>query len=131
MPAPGTLYRAVDVGRWIARQHERWSEPAPAQRAELPRLGVPAPAAPSRPARAGVGRSRDETFALNLSAAAAFRAREGDLEVPRGHVETVTAPDGTAEAVKLGVWITNVRTRRAKLASERVDTLDALGMRWA
>ncbi|MGW1667138.1 helicase associated domain-containing protein [Streptomyces microflavus] len=43
----------------------------------------------------------------------------------------MTAPDGTAEAVKLGVWITNVRTRRAKLASERVDTLDALGMRWA
>ncbi|MFE5325457.1 helicase associated domain-containing protein [Embleya sp. NPDC056575] len=34
------------------------------------------------------------------------------------------------EDVRLGVWITTIRSRRAKLPDERIAALDALGMRW-
>jgi len=52
------------------------------------------------------------------------------LEVPRGHVETVVTADGWREDVRLGVWITTTRSRRAKLPAERIAALDAIGMRW-
>ncbi|MYW04790.1 DEAD/DEAH box helicase [Streptomyces sp. SID3343] len=134
LPEAGTLHRAVDIGQWIARQRERWNELNPAQRDELGRLGVPAPVVPpvkpARPGGAKAGRSRDEAFTLGLAAAAAYRAREGHLEVPRKHTETVTGPNGAGEDVKLGVWVTNTRTRHDKLPAERVAALDELGMRW-
>ncbi|MFF7251551.1 helicase associated domain-containing protein [Embleya sp. NPDC008237] len=63
------------------------------------------------------------------AAAASFFAREGHLEVPRGHVESI-GWDGGVEEVKLGVWVTNTRVRCAKLSVERVTGLDAVGMRW-
>ncbi|MEU0940224.1 helicase associated domain-containing protein [Embleya sp. NPDC005971] len=65
-----------------------------------------------------------------MGAATAYRARVGHLEVPRAHVETVTAFDGWPEDVRLGVWITTTRSRKAKLPEERIAALDALGMRW-
>jgi len=78
-----------------------------------------------------------------FAAAVAYREREGDLEVPRTHVETVTTqttagPDGgvgegdTAAGVevRLGKWINNQRTRRSSLSEERVRLLTELGMRW-
>ncbi|WP_143658474.1 hypothetical protein [Embleya scabrispora] len=55
-------------------------------------------------------RTREEAFSI-ASAAAAYRARVGHLEVPCGHVETVTAFDGWPEEVRLGVWITTARSR--------------------
>ncbi|MFI1386358.1 helicase associated domain-containing protein [Embleya sp. NPDC020886] len=38
--------------------------------------------------------------------------------------------DGRPEDVRLGVWVTTTRNRRAKLSAERVAVLDVLGMRW-
>ncbi|MGW1666886.1 helicase associated domain-containing protein, partial [Streptomyces microflavus] len=80
----------------------------------------------------GVGsrRSREQAFEIALGAAAAYRERVGHLEVPRGHVETVTAFDGWREDVRLGVWVTTTRSRRAKLPAQRIAALDALDMRW-
>ncbi|WP_260463609.1 helicase associated domain-containing protein [Streptomyces sp. TRM72054] len=49
------------------------------------------------------------------------------MTVPRGHVETL--PDGTE--VRLGVWIMNQKTRRAKLAPNRLAALADLGLDWA
>ncbi|MER6274001.1 helicase associated domain-containing protein [Streptomyces sp900105755] len=47
-----------------------------------------------------------------------------------------TAPgtvDGEAEPVtmKLGVWVSNTKQRRDKLAPEQLDGLRELGMEWA
>jgi hypothetical protein len=59
--------------------------------------------------------------------------REGaDRPVPRGHSEEI-AVDGETEPVivKLGVWVSNVCTRRDKLTQEQLDALRELGVGWA
>lgn len=60
--------------------------------------------------------------------------REGAAHrpVPRGHSAEVTV-DGEAEPaiVKLGVWISNTKTRRHKLTQEQLDALRELGVEWA
>ncbi|KIE24775.1 hypothetical protein LK08_23210 [Streptomyces sp. MUSC 125] len=52
--------------------------------------------------------------------------------VPRGHAEEI-AVDGEPEPVivKLGVWTSNVRSRRDKLTQEQLDALRELGVEWA
>ncbi|MER7666788.1 helicase associated domain-containing protein [Streptomyces sp. NPDC096193] len=41
--------------------------------------------------------------------------------------------DGQKEpvAVKLGVWVSNTKTRRDKLTQEQLEALRELGMKWA
>lgn len=59
--------------------------------------------------------------------------REGAARsVPRVHGEPV-AVDGEAEpvVVKLGVWISNTKSRRDKLTAEQLDALRELGVEWA
>jgi hypothetical protein len=59
--------------------------------------------------------------------------REGaDRPVPRGHGEKITI-DGQAEpvVVKLGVWVSNTRSRRDKFTAEQLHALRKLGMGWA
>ncbi|WP_331768201.1 helicase associated domain-containing protein [Embleya sp. NBC_00896] len=94
-----------------------------------------------------------------FAAAVAYRQREGHLEVPRAHVETVTtendadgrtrrpagataasrrgsgtdlaaAKGGETVEVRLGKWVNNQRTRRSSLSVERGRLLTELGMRW-
>lgn len=49
------------------------------------------------------------------------------MTVPRGHVEAL--PDGSE--VKLGVFLSNTKTRRAKLATDKLAALAGLGLEWA
>jgi hypothetical protein len=59
--------------------------------------------------------------------------REGaHRPVPRGHSEEILV-DGEAEpvAVKLGVWLSNTKSRRDKLAQDQLAALRELGMEWA
>ncbi|WP_442812649.1 hypothetical protein [Streptomyces sp. NBC_01210] len=49
------------------------------------------------------------------------------MTVPRAHVERLE--DGTE--VKLGVFLSNTKTRRAKLTSDKLAALAALGLEWA
>jgi hypothetical protein len=58
--------------------------------------------------------------------------REGQRPVPRGHGEEITV-DGETEpvTVKLGVWVSNVKSRRAKLSAEQLASLRELGVDWA
>ncbi|MFI5756824.1 Helicase associated domain protein [Streptomyces sp. NPDC051569] len=119
------LVQGEDIGHWIAVQRQEWDSLAPAQRWLVGEaLGIEPAPRPTEPVV--VRRTRAEIWAANLGAAAQYRAREGHLEVPRAHVETV---DGDAHA--LGVFIANSRTRKAKLGPERIEELSALGMRWA
>ncbi|MFE9890637.1 helicase associated domain-containing protein [Streptomyces scopuliridis] len=48
------------------------------------------------------------------------------MNVPRKHVEVT---EGTE--IRLGIWVSNQRSRRAKLAPQRIDALNALGMHWS
>ncbi|WP_436842233.1 helicase associated domain-containing protein [Streptomyces virginiae] len=58
--------------------------------------------------------------------------REGHQPVPRGHSEEI-AVDGETEpvVVKLGVWVSNTKSRRDKLSADQLAALAELGMDWA
>ncbi|MET7305423.1 Helicase associated domain protein, partial [Embleya sp. NPDC005575] len=121
------VHRGEAIGRWIARQRAAWDTLGQEQHERLIELGLTPPrtAEPADTAqRAGEvagpdgprpRRTREQAFEIALGAAAAYRERVGHLEVPRGHVETVVAFDGWREDVRLGVWVTTTRSRRAKL----------------
>ncbi|GAA2114096.1 DEAD/DEAH box helicase [Streptomyces synnematoformans] len=130
--APGGRIGAEDVGRWVKRQQEGWDALNAEQRRRLSALGV---AAAEKPAQARTapprGGARAAAFERGLRAARQYREREGTLEaVPRKHIETVVDDDGTEHDVRLGVWLTNIKTRRSTLTPERAEALNELGLRW-
>ncbi|WP_399133782.1 helicase associated domain-containing protein [Streptomyces sp. Li-HN-5-11] len=125
---PGVTVHGMDVGKWLARQREHavWQALLPQQRERLEQLGItalPAPKGTPAKARGGAG----SAFERGVEALRQYRLREGHLTVPRTHVETL--PDGTQ--VKLGVFLSNTKTRRAKLTEERRKILAGLGFDWA
>ncbi|MER5312980.1 helicase associated domain-containing protein, partial [Streptomyces sp. NPDC002773] len=74
-----------------------------------------------------------QAFQRGLTALAQWVEREGaHRPVPRGHSEQITV-DGETEPVtiKLGVWVSNTKTRRDKLTVEQLDALAELGVQWA
>ena len=127
---PGVTVHGMDVGRWLEkqRQHMVWTGLMDGQRERLEQLGItplaPAPEleAPARPSMAGPG-----AFERGVAALARYKARTGTVTVPRGHVEVL--PDGTE--VKLGVFLSNSKSRRDKLAADKLAALANLGLDWA
>lgn len=68
-------------------------------------------------------------FEANLAAARQYHTREGHLTVPRKHIEALDGGGhGVAREIKLGVLISNVRSRRDKLTPERAAALNELGI---
>ncbi|WP_434090924.1 helicase associated domain-containing protein [Streptomyces asoensis] len=122
---PGFTVHGMDIGKWLARQRkpEVWQALHNGQRERLERLGitplVEEPETPVKPSTALVS-----AFERGVAALAQYKTREGHVTVPRGHVERLD--DGTE--VKLGVFLSNTKTRRAKLTT---DKLAALGLEWA
>ncbi|MFF3876047.1 Helicase associated domain protein [Streptomyces sp. NPDC001978] len=136
---PGVLMDGDDIGKWLEQQKQpgTWARLLPEQQERLSTLGVQ-PAQASSPApsagRAAKGPSKaQQAFQRGLAALAQWVEREGaDRPVPRGHSEEI-AVDGEAEptVVKLGVWVSNTKSRRDKLTAEQLDALRELGMEWA
>ncbi|MEU2681330.1 Helicase associated domain protein [Streptomyces sp. NPDC007107] len=126
---PGVLVHGCDVGAWVNRQraHSVWESLLPEQQQRLEGLGLaPLPAAPAKKkAAAGPG-----AFERGVLALEQYKARTGSVTVPRAHIETVVI-DGQEHGVKLGVFLTNSKTRRAKLAADKLAVLAALGLEWA
>jgi hypothetical protein len=137
---PGVLMDGDDIGRWLQRQSQpaTWAQLSTEQQERLSQLGVqplqapsPAPAA-KRATGKGPGKAQ-QAFQRGLAALAQWVEREGaHRPVPRGHAEEI-AVDGEPEPVviKLGVWTSNVRSRRDKLTPEQLDALRELGIDWA
>ncbi|GGU10673.1 DEAD/DEAH box helicase [Streptomyces lateritius] len=132
---PGVLFEGDDIGRWLERQKNpgTWAQLLPEQQERLSKLGIkPAEAASPAPvaARATKGQSKAQAaFQRGLAALAQWVEREGDRPVPRGHSEQITV-DGEAEpvTVKLGVWISNTKSRRDRLDADQLAALAELGM---
>ncbi|MFC7472365.1 helicase associated domain-containing protein [Actinomadura keratinilytica] len=77
------------------------------------------------------GRWEGAAFQRGLAALTQYIEREGaGKAVPRGHVETVVV-GGEEYRHKLGVWISNTRSRREKLTGPQRAALAALGIGWA
>lgn len=124
---PGVTVHGCDVGTWINRQreHSTWENLLPEQRQRLEHLGLePLPATQTETAKgktAGAG-----AFERGIAALTAYAEREGRIVVPRTHIENL--PDGP---VKLGVWVSNTRSRRGGLSEEQRAQLAELGVEWA
>ncbi|MFJ3762949.1 Helicase associated domain protein [Streptomyces sp. NPDC090080] len=133
---PGVTIHGQDVGKWLAKQRkpEVWAALAEGQRERLEAVGVsPLPAAaasaetatPAESSTAPVG-----AFERGVAALAQYKARTGSVTVPRGHTETIVVAS-QEHAVKLGVFLSNTKSRRAKLAVDKLAALAALGLDWA
>lgn len=137
--APGVTFDGDDIGRWLQRQSQpgTWAQLSTEQQERLSQLGIKPAQAPSpAPAatRATKGPSKaQQAFQRGLTALAQWVEREGaHRPVPRSHSEEITV-DGETEpvAVKLGVWVSNTKSRRDKLAQDQLDALRELGIEWA
>lgn len=127
---PGVTVHGLDIGKWLAKQRkpEVWAALAGGQRERLEQLGVAPLAPPTEPkAPATAPQTALSAFEKGVAALAQYMTRTGSLTVPRGHVEAL--PDGTE--VRLGVWLTNTKTRRAKLTDDKLTALATLGLEWA
>ncbi len=136
---PGVLFEGDDIGRWLQRQKNpgTWAQLLPEQQERLAKLGVqPAEAPAPAPAAARTTKAPSKAqaaFQRGLAALTQWVEREGvDRPVPRGHSEQL-AVDGEAEpvTVKLGVWLSNTKSRRDRLDADQLAALAALGMDWA
>ncbi|MET8422223.1 Helicase associated domain protein [Streptomyces sp. NPDC005098] len=136
---PGVLFDGDDIGKWLQRQKQpgTWAQLSTEQQERLSQLGVQPTEAPA-PAPAAKGAAKrpskaQQAFQRGLAALAQWVEREGaHRPVPRSHSEQITIDSETEPViVKLGVWISNTKSRREKLAQEQLDALRKLGMEWA
>ncbi|MFB6999367.1 Helicase associated domain protein [Streptomyces virginiae] len=137
--AAGVVFDGDDVGKWRWRQQEpgTWAQLLPEQQARLTALGFNAPVAPSpapTAARTAKGPNKaQQAFQRGLTALTQWVEREGaHRPVPRAHGEEITV-EGEAEpvTVKLGVWVSNTKSRRDKLTADQHAALTKLGVDWA
>ncbi|MFE5098214.1 helicase associated domain-containing protein, partial [Streptomyces sp. NPDC056638] len=146
---PGVVYDGDDIGTWRWRQQEpgTWAQLLPEQRERLTALGVRgaalpvAAAAPAelRPALTAAlkgpkkaGSKAEAAFQRGLAALTRWVEKEGQRPIPRGAVVEI-AVDGEADPVpvKLGVWLSNTKSRRDKLTAAQLAALRKLGIGWA
>ncbi|MFI1458955.1 DEAD/DEAH box helicase [Streptomyces roseus] len=137
--APGVLLDGDDIGRWLQQQKQpaNWARLLPEQQARLTVLGVqpdqaPSPAPAASPGAKGPSKAQ-QAFQRGLTALTQWIEREGaHRPVPRAHGEEI-AVEGEAEpvVVKLGVWVSNTKSRRDKLTADQHAALAKLGVDWA
>ncbi|MFJ4903929.1 helicase associated domain-containing protein, partial [Streptomyces sp. NPDC088727] len=125
---PGVTVHGMDLGKWLAKQRtpKIWAALSSGQRERLEAIGVVPMAAeleaPAKPSTTPVS-----AFEKGVAALAQYKARVGSVKVPRAHVEAL--PDGSE--VKLGVFLSNNKSRRAKLTADKLAALAGLGLEWA
>ncbi|MEV7111308.1 DEAD/DEAH box helicase [Streptomyces anulatus] len=135
---PGVTFDGDDLGRWLRQQRKPgiWKLLSTEQQERLSKLGIkplegPSPVPAGSRSTKGPSRAQ-QAFQRGLTALTQWVEREGpDRPVPRGHSEQI-AVEGEPEpvAVKLGVWVSNTRSRRDKLAQDQLDALRELGIDW-
>ncbi|WP_344597564.1 DEAD/DEAH box helicase [Streptomyces violaceusniger] len=131
---PGVLFDGDDLGRWLQQQAHNWTGLSAEQQWRLNALGV-TPA--ERPGPKGNSSRKtaehlSAAFQRSVAALAQFIAREGHHRVPRGHVEQIPVDDQDAPvSVRLGVFMSNTKSRRNKLTEPQRAALTELGVEWA
>ncbi|WP_330248720.1 MULTISPECIES: Helicase associated domain protein [unclassified Streptomyces] len=128
---PDVTYRGDDIGRWLARQRRDWVRLNPEQQRRLDALGVKAAVRPQKTTarvstKSGAAKGSD-AFTRGVAALRQYIQREEKTVVGRGHVEEL--PDGTS--VRLGVFLSNQKSRRDRLSEQQLAVLAGLGYDWA
>ncbi|MEU0581603.1 Helicase associated domain protein [Streptomyces griseoincarnatus] len=128
------VHQGEDLGRWVRSVRLGWDKLTGAQQWLCQHiLGIQPASEDEKPKPR---RTQAEKWAMNLAAARQYYQREGHLQVPRKHVETIVLDgegddsSGQEQQIKLGAWISNQRSRAATLTPERVEQLSTIGMRW-
>ncbi|MFD6115273.1 helicase associated domain-containing protein [Streptomyces yangpuensis] len=126
---PSVIVHGMDIGTWLERQRRPavWAKLADGQRERLQRLGIQPEVPKQQKAPATARKGSSGSFERGAAALAQYAARTGSVTVPRTHVEVL---DSGAE-VKLGIWLTNTKSRRAELGTEQLKALADLGLDWA
>ncbi|MEU7560227.1 DEAD/DEAH box helicase [Streptomyces eurythermus] len=132
------VHQGQDLGRWVRSVRLGWDKLTGAQQWLCEQvLGIQPAGDDEKPKPR---RSQADKWAMHLAAARQFYEREGHLQVPRKHIETIVlggerddghSQDQEEQQIKLGAWISNQRSRAATLPPERIEQLSAIGMRWA
>ncbi|MFF9771937.1 Helicase associated domain protein [Streptomyces sp. NPDC014636] len=135
--SPGEcVHQSEDLGRWVRSVRLGWDNLTTVQQWMCEHiLGIQPAADDEKPKPR---RTQADKWAMNLAAARQYYQREGHLQVPRKHVETIvlggegddgSSQDQEEQQIKLGAWISNQRSRAATLSPERIEQLSAIGMR--
>ncbi|MFB6986095.1 Helicase associated domain protein [Streptomyces sp. NPDC056304] len=127
---PGFTVHGMDVGKWLARQRtpKVWEALTDRQRERLEQLGIAPLALPAEPETSAEPPPAPlSAFERGIAALTRYKTRTGSLTVPRGHEERLD--DGTE--VKLGVFLSNAKSRRGKLTADKLQALANLGLDWA
>jgi superfamily II DNA or RNA helicase len=125
---PGVTVDGEDIGRWIRQQAQDWHRLSAEQQQRLTNLGI-RPAERPTPAPAAAAGPLPSAFRRGLAALAQYIDTHGTQTVKRAHTETVVI-DGDEHHVKLGVWISNTKSRRDKLTDHQRALLAELGVEW-
>jgi superfamily II DNA or RNA helicase len=99
----------VKLGVWVQSVRNRQDRFSPERRRQLDTLGM-------------VWNPAQAAWDAKIAAARDYRAAHGHLRVPRTFV--------TDDGIKLGVWITSLRRKRAHLSRMQQAQLDELGVVW-
>ncbi|WP_431675962.1 Helicase associated domain protein [Kitasatospora sp. KL5] len=121
-----TVFEGEQLGRWVVAQRAGLPGLEGEQQELLAAIGIEADlelvaakaAADTKPKV-----SRSDRFQLHLAALAEFVREHGHARPAR----TYKSPDG----LSLGAWTNNTKARRAKLSTEQLAQLAALGVEWA
>ncbi|MFE0674911.1 Helicase associated domain protein [Streptomyces sp. NPDC058867] len=128
---PGVTVHGMDIGRFAAkqRQHEAWQALSDGQRERLEQLGLTPSAPPAEPETPEMQTAAPlGAFERGIAALAQYKARTGSVgPISRSHVEQLA--DGTD--VRLGVFLSNTKSRREKLTADKLRALADLGLEWA
>ncbi|WP_439794853.1 helicase associated domain-containing protein [Streptomyces agglomeratus] len=133
---PGVVvHRGEDLGRWVQAQRLGWDKLTTVQQWMCEHvLGIEPATEDEKPKPRT---SQAQKWAMHYQAAKQFYEREGHLQVPRKHIETIVRDGGDGEdqeqrdvSLKLGAWVGNQRSRAATLTPERIEQLSQIGMRW-
>ncbi|WP_326681542.1 DEAD/DEAH box helicase [Streptomyces sp. NBC_01237] len=123
------LRQGEDLGRWVTSVRYGWDQLTTVQQWMCEQvLGITPATEEEKPKPRP---TQADKWTANLAAAQQFYEREGHLQVPRKHVETVLSEDGWELQFRLGAWVSNQRSRVATLTPERMEQLSTIGMRWS
>ena len=132
---PGVTIHGHDIGRWLERQRQAvvWHGLTDGQRQRLTVLGIEPQATSVAPEQQGPAKGtegRSTAFTRGLAALEQYKERTGTVTVPRSHEEQLGDDSGGTVMIKLGVFLSNTKSRRAKLTEEQLAALAELGLDW-